>query len=89
MAAPRGPGGVTPPVPTLPEPRSPDGYAITLVCLGNICRSPMADVVLEHRLAEAGLSGRVRVDGFWPAVGGAVVITLVTWMVDALVGTDD
>jgi len=28
---------------------------IALVCLGNICRSPMADVVLEHRLAEAGI----------------------------------
>ncbi|MCD9155382.1 low molecular weight protein-tyrosine-phosphatase [Aeromicrobium duanguangcaii] len=28
---------------------------VALVCLGNICRSPMADVVLEHRLAEAGI----------------------------------
>lgn len=28
---------------------------VALVCLGNICRSPMADVVLEHRLADAGV----------------------------------
>jgi len=26
------------------------------------------------------------VDGFWPAVGGAIVITVVTWIVDSLVG---
>lgn len=28
---------------------------VALVCLGNICRSPMADVVLESQLAEAGV----------------------------------
>jgi protein-tyrosine phosphatase len=38
-----------------------DPYRVTLVCLGNICRSPMAHVVLEHRLAEAGLDDRVTV----------------------------
>jgi protein-tyrosine phosphatase len=32
---------------------------VALVCLGNICRSPTAHVVLEERLAEAGLDGRV------------------------------
>jgi putative membrane protein len=26
------------------------------------------------------------VSGFWPAVGGAVVITVVTWIVDGLIG---
>ena len=36
-------------------------YRIALVCLGNICRSPMAHVVLEDRLAEAGLDDRVEV----------------------------
>lgn len=30
---------------------------IALVCLGNICRSPTADVVLNARLADAGLDG--------------------------------
>lgn len=32
-----------------------DVTRVALVCLGNICRSPMADVVLEHQLAEAGV----------------------------------
>ncbi|EFQ82031.1 low molecular weight protein-tyrosine-phosphatase [Aeromicrobium marinum DSM 15272] len=36
-------------------------YRVAVVCLGNICRSPMAHVVLEHRLAEAGLGDRVTV----------------------------
>ena len=29
-----------------------------------------------------------RVSGFWPAVGGAIVITVVTWIVDGLIGPD-
>lgn len=33
-----------------------------MVCLGNICRSPMAEGVLRARLQEAGLQDRVRVD---------------------------
>ena len=44
---------------TLPPPRTPGRYSISLVCLGNICRSPTAHVVLEQRLAEAGLDDRV------------------------------
>jgi protein-tyrosine phosphatase len=43
----------------LPPPRRAGHYAIALVCLGNICRSPMAHVVLESRLADAGLDDRV------------------------------
>lgn len=43
----------------LPPPRHPDRYAVALVCLGNICRSPTAEVVLTRRLAEAGLADRV------------------------------
>jgi protein-tyrosine phosphatase len=39
----------------------PGHYAIALVCLGNICRSPMADVVLTQRVDDAGLAGRVTV----------------------------
>ena len=45
----------------LPAPRQPGRYRIALVCLGNICRSPMAHVVLAARLAEAGLDDRVEV----------------------------
>jgi protein-tyrosine phosphatase len=36
-------------------------YRIGVVCLGNICRSPMAEVVLNSRLAKAGLADRVEV----------------------------
>lgn len=46
----------------LPDARSPETYAVALVCLGNICRSPVAHVVLAARLEEAGLAGRVSVE---------------------------
>ena len=29
---------------------------VMMVCMGNICRSPAAAVVLQHKLAEAGLT---------------------------------
>ncbi|UPK74852.1 low molecular weight phosphotyrosine protein phosphatase [Nocardioidaceae bacterium SCSIO 66511] len=46
----------------LPPPHDPDGpYRIAVVCLGNICRSPMAEVVLTDALDDAGLSDRVHV----------------------------
>ncbi len=45
----------------LPPPREPGRYRIALVCLGNICRSPMAHVVLEAALDDAGLGGLVEV----------------------------
>jgi protein-tyrosine phosphatase len=49
----------------LPSPRRTDApYRIAVVCLGNICRSPMADVVLQARLADAGLADEVEVDSF-------------------------
>src|SRR5690606_41860023 len=35
---------------------------VMTVCTGNICRSPMAEVVLRERLVEAGLDGQVEVD---------------------------
>jgi protein-tyrosine phosphatase len=35
---------------------------VLMVCLGNICRSPTAEVVLRTRLAEAGLGGLIEVD---------------------------
>jgi protein-tyrosine phosphatase len=47
--------------PELPPAREPGRYRIALVCLGNICRSPMAHVVLEARLSEAGLADAVTV----------------------------
>ncbi len=46
-------------------------YRVCLVCMGNICRSPMAEVVLRQKLADHGLSGRVSVEsagtGGWHA----------------------
>lgn len=46
----------------LPAPRTGDRpYRIAVVCLGNICRSPMADVVLNDRLRRAGLDAAVEV----------------------------
>jgi len=50
-------------MPALPLPRDPQGpYRICCVCLGNICRSPMAEVVLREQLRKAGLGGKVVVD---------------------------
>jgi protein-tyrosine phosphatase len=51
------------PAAELPSPREPGApYRVCLVCLGNICRSPMAETVLRARLAAAGLNGAVVVD---------------------------
>ena len=52
-----------------------DPYRITTVCLGNICRSPMAEAVLRSRLERAGLGADVIVDsagtGGWHVGEGA------------------
>jgi protein-tyrosine phosphatase len=53
----------TPAPGALPGPRQPYGtYKICLVCLGNICRSPMAEVVLREMAARSGLAGAVSVE---------------------------
>lgn len=48
---------------------------VTFVCTGNICRSPMAEKMFAHQLAERGLSGAVRVTsagtGGWHVGDGA------------------
>jgi len=66
----------------LPPPRHPDEtgepYRICLVCLGNICRSPMAEVVLTAELAAAGLGDSVTVDSAgpsWAAAGTTARLT--------------
>lgn len=50
-------------------------YRVCLVCLGNICRSPMAEAVLRAKLLAAGLAGAVVVDsagtGDWHVGHGA------------------
>ncbi|MBF8190499.1 low molecular weight phosphotyrosine protein phosphatase [Nonomuraea sp. K274] len=46
-------------------------YRVCLVCMGNICRSPMAEAVLRRTLADRGLAGQVTVEsagtGGWHA----------------------
>ncbi len=57
------PPAMVPAGPALPPPRrSPGPYRVCLVCLGNICRSPMAEVALRAELDRAGLAGLVEVD---------------------------
>ncbi|MER8219621.1 low molecular weight protein-tyrosine-phosphatase [Streptomyces sp. NPDC094143] len=50
-------------------------YRVCFVCTGNICRSPMAEVVFRARVAGAGLDGLVEVDsagtGGWHEGDGA------------------
>jgi protein-tyrosine phosphatase len=36
--------------------------SVLMVCMGNICRSPMAEAVLRHLLVDAGLDDEVRID---------------------------
>lgn len=45
---------------SLPEPAG-SPYRIAFVCLGNICRSPMADVILSELVEAAGLASKVEV----------------------------
>lgn len=40
----------------------PEEISVLMVCLGNICRSPLAEGVFNHLLAQEGLDGRIRVD---------------------------
>lgn len=37
-------------------------YRVLFVCLGNICRSPLGEGVLTHKVAQAGLDDLVYVD---------------------------
>jgi protein-tyrosine phosphatase len=50
--------------PELPPPRDPKAatYSIALVCLGNICRSPIAHVVLERKLTGVTTTRRILVE---------------------------
>ena len=36
--------------------------SVLIVCTGNICRSPTAEGVMRHKLAQEGLDARVRVE---------------------------
>jgi protein-tyrosine phosphatase len=60
--------------PDLPAPAGPT-YRMCFVCSGNICRSPIAAVVMRHLVDDAGLAGAIEVDsagtGQWHAGEGA------------------
>jgi protein-tyrosine phosphatase len=43
-------------------PHSTGEISVLFVCLGNICRSPMAEGVFRQVVADAGLSDRFRID---------------------------
>lgn len=39
-----------------------DPIRVLFVCLGNICRSPLAEAVFRHQVRERGLEGRFEID---------------------------
>ena len=39
-----------------------DTYTVMTVCTGNICRSPMGEIILRHFFNERGLGDRVNVE---------------------------
>lgn len=49
--------------------------SVLLVCTANLCRSPMAEAMLRHRLAEMGMERQVR-------VASAGIRALVGWPMD-------
>lgn len=55
-------------------------YRVSVICTGNICRSPMGEVILRHLLEQEGLDDRVEVDsagtGGWHEGDGADPRTL-------------
>lgn len=53
----------------------PPPFKLLFVCMGNICRSPAADGVMRHLVAQAALDHRIHIDsagtGGWHAGKGA------------------
>jgi protein-tyrosine phosphatase len=45
-----------------PTDHAPEPYRVIVVCTGNICRSPMGELVLRELFEQAGLADRVEVD---------------------------
>jgi len=54
------------PLPLMSDPKITSSslpVRVLFVCLGNICRSPMAEAVFRHKVALAGLSDKIVADG--------------------------
>ena len=45
-----------------PDARVSDTISVLFVCLGNICRSPLAEAVFRQTVTDAGLADRFRID---------------------------
>ena len=37
-------------------------FRVLFICMGNICRSPAADIIFHHMVEDAGLDGRIMID---------------------------
>ena len=46
----------------MPDPPVPQPVRVLFVCLGNICRSPLAEGLFQDKVTAAGLAGAVEVD---------------------------
>ena len=64
-------------------------FPFILLTLGLFLLVNNALLLLLTGWVAGGLGIGFHVDGFWTAVGGAIVITVVTWVVDGLVGGRD
>jgi len=44
------------------NPEKSQPIRVIFVCMGNICRSPSAEIVFRHMVEEAGLGGEIEID---------------------------
>lgn len=64
-------------------------FPLILLTLGLFLLVINAGLLLLTSAIADGLDIGFRVTGFWPAVGGAIIITVVTWVVDGFIGSED
>lgn len=64
-------------------------FPVVILTLGLFLLVINALVLLLTDVLADALGIGFEVDGFWPALGGAVVITIVTWIVDGATGANE